>query len=160
MTRNARADEPSSPPYSTARLFAVSELVAGIVLDNGGNRRLGIRVTFAEPDEELLELELDVTGLDLPGFVASVEHVVAEYLRLEAVELGIEEQEAQRVGRESARRLRREARARARSTAFDDAAALHCSRCSRPTAIIDTDGTRYCKRHADAAGIRPRGKIA
>ena len=36
----------------------------------------------------------------------------------------------------------------------------HCAidGCSRDRRFFDEDGVGYCKRHADSAGIRPRGK--
>lgn len=144
---------------STVTIAHASDVIAGIFIDAQGERRLGLRIYLADDDDGAPSLELDLTELDIPGIVSGLEAAIVELFRLEGIERGLDVIDANRAAHGAARRLRIEADARKREIAELIRPALTCSRCGRPTRIIDEDGTRYCKRHAEEAGVRPKGKI-
>lgn len=145
---------------STVTIAHASDVIAGIFIDAAGERRLGLRIYLPDDEDGTPSLELDLTELDIPGMIAGLEAAIVELFRLEGIERGLDAIDANAAARAAEKRLRREADARKREVAELVRPALRCSRCGRPTSIIDEDGTRYCKRHAEELGIRPKGKIA
>lgn len=144
-----------TPELSDVKLMTPSEVNAGVIVLSDGRRRLALRVYLeGEP-----MFELDLTDLNIPAIIGGLEASTGELLKLLSIEEGLDVQRAAEVERIALKRLRRDANAQRRADSAGLHAALTCSRCSRPTAIIDTDGARYCKRHAEELGIRPRGKI-
>jgi hypothetical protein len=94
--------------------------------------------------------------------LVELERTVTEVLRLEAIARGIEGRDAMQVARDFTRRARRIGRQQAEEdTARIIAAAPGCSvkGCRRRVALLDEQGTRFCKRHAHELGLQPRGKI-
>lgn len=144
-----------TPELSDVKLLTPSEVNAGVIVLADGSRRLALRV-YVEGEPMF---ELDLTHLNIPAIIGGLEASTGELLKLMSIDEGLDHQAAAAIEREAMRRLRRDANRQRREDAGGLHRALTCSRCSRPVSIIDTDGSRYCKRHAEELGIRPRGKI-
>lgn len=101
---------------------------------------------------------IDPDGIDPYQVAADLMAAGDALLRLASIEAGLDAKGVEVVTRRVVKRRRRKAEQERREIAAQLQTVATCSRCGRPTALIE-NGVRYCKRHAEQAGLRQKGKI-
>lgn len=117
--------------------------------------RITIAFELEDPPHGPFLFELPIAGAD--KLAAKILGAVEAWTQVVVREHGISEQERQRVERKAGHD-RRAAQRDGREQIMGGITRTTCHACGR-LGVITVDGTHYCKRHADEAGVRPRGKV-
>lgn len=159
MTRNSRPIV--GPKEQNAPELKASDVTTGIMVQSGEEIHVTLKVELAD-DPTYSGFNVDTFVIDLGGkdgvnpYALAAELMAAgdALVRLSAQKYGVDHQEEEK----RIRKLRRKAGLKRHQIAEEIVAASHCHACPRPVRFV-VDGVPYCGRHAEEAGVRPRGKI-
>lgn len=152
-------------PVDGPELLA-ADITVGVVTSPDQEPRVTIKVELTA-DPRYNDANVDSFVIDLGGLGGPVNpyNVAAELMasadsvmRLAALDSGVDHQVAEKAARKAIQKQRRKAERKRRLVADELVKVSHCHACPRPVRVIE-DGVSYCMRHAEEAGVRPKGKI-